>query len=94
MPLGMLRLRYASRKTVFEQRNMERRDVEAFVVGHIQRWPYEAVRRGTASVRVPINHSDLIAEWVTDEGQPTEKIELVPLPEEILKMMAPDNPAV
>lgn len=88
--LGMLRLRYPNNPTVFEYRSLRRSDVDERIVQHarlfatgalLPRQPGEHASMLTAEhAREANDPSVTIAEWVTDEGTPAERITPVPLP--------------
>lgn len=76
---GILRIRYKGRETVFDYGGMRQRDVPEKIREHLVNWSRETVNiDGLPTVRlIPVE--DVIAEWVTDQGKPTETVTPVPV---------------
>ena len=94
--IGMLRIRYPNNPMVFEFRRMNYRDVEEQLLAHATRFPSGAVHAAPASQlvteftrsdyeKVLNDHSAMIAEWIDDEGKPSQKITRVRLPAALQK---------
>lgn len=77
--LGLIRIRDSNKKTVFEFRDVQRSDADEIIAGHMRQWQHEGRKVGRNWVRQKRDFSTLTAEWIENEGLPTESVTAIPV---------------